>query len=109
MIFNIILQNSHLNSSKLEAISEIDLIKENYKISLNNYDKIIILLDFYINNKNNSDINESFEIKIDTNNPDNKKNLLENIIISVIASVLGILFLIIMNFLYIIDVAKFNI
>ena len=77
LTFNIILQNSYLNSSKLETISEIDLIKEQYKIGLNDYDKITILLDFHIDNKNNSDINESFEIKIDTNNPHNKKKYLK--------------------------------
>ena len=99
LIFNILLQNSYLNSSKLETINEMDLIKEHYKIGLNDYDKIIILLNFYIDNKNNSDIDESIEIKIDTNNSNNKKNSLRNIILIVIFSILGISVMIAINFI----------
>ena len=99
LIFDIILQNSYLNSSKLETINEMDLIKEHYKIGLNHYDKIIILLNFQIDNKNNSDIDESIEIKIDTNNSNNKKNSLRNIILIVIFSILGISVMIVINFI----------
>ena len=98
-IFNILFQNSHSKSSKLIGINETDLIQKKYNFTLNDYDKIIILLDFYVDRKNNS-IDEFFEIKIDTNNLNNKKNVIKNIIKSVIVSMLGISFLIIVNFVY---------
>ena len=99
-IFNILLQNSLSKSSKLIAINETDLINEQYKITLNDYDRVIILLDFYVDKKYNLDIDEYIEIKIDTNNPGNKNNLFQNIIITVIFSVFGVLILTIMNILY---------
>ena len=98
-IFNIFLQNSHSKSSKLIGINEINLFKKRYNITLNDYDKIIILLDFYVDRKNNS-IDEFFEIKIDTNNPGNKNDALENIIVSIIITVLGFLLLALTNFVY---------
>ena len=72
-IFNILLQNSLSKSSKLIAINEMDLIKEQYNITLNDYDKIIILLDFYVDRKYSLYIDEYIEIKIDSNNLYNKK------------------------------------
>ena len=90
LIFNIFLKNSNSNSSKLMTIKETDLIKEFNKIKLNNYDNIIILLDFYIDNEANTDINEYIEIKIDIENLNNKKSRLLETILIVVFSVLGV-------------------
>ena len=100
LIFNILLKNSISKLSKIVTINEIDLTKEFYKITLNDYDNIIMLLDLYVDNKTNTDINEYIEIKIDTENLSNKKNEILKIISLVIISILGVTFTIAINIIY---------
>ena len=101
LIFNILLKNSHSKLSKLTTINEMDLIKNNYKITLNDYDTIIILLDFDF--KNETDIDGYLEIRIDINNSGNKMHKINkrvNILLIVIFSILGVSIFTIINFIY---------
>ena len=80
LIFNILLQDSSSKSSKQITINEVDLIKKNYELILYNYDKIILLLDFFMDGEIKTNIDEYFEIKIDIDNPDiYKQKLVTNI------------------------------
>ena len=87
LIFNILLRDSRSEKSKQKIINELDLIKEDYELILYNYDSIIILLDFYIDNETNSNIEEYLEIKIDIDNQNIINNSLKKIKITVIFSV----------------------
>ena len=99
-IFNILLQNSSSKLSKLMTINEMDLIKEQYKIGLNDYDKIILLFDFNFDIKNNLDTDEYIEIKIDFDKFNSKKNEIKKCTIVVIVSILGVSILISINIIY---------
>ena len=74
--FNILLWDSHSGSSKQIVMSEADLIKERYELLLYNYNKIIILLDIYVDGETNLNTDGSLEIKIDTDNASSKKRKL---------------------------------
>ena len=99
-VFNILLQNSRFGSSKVIIIDEVDLILEQYKINLNNYNSIIILIDFNLDGEINTNIDEFFEIRIDTNNASLKLNKVRKIVIIVIFSVLFISIIIIIIAVY---------
>ena len=90
LIFNILLQNSRTQISFLSIVNEMDLIKQPYEITLNDYDTIAILLDFYLDDKTITNINESLEIRIETDNQGNKLNKIINIVLIVVFSVVGV-------------------
>ena len=93
LILNILLQSSRSKLSKLAIINEIDLNNQRYELTLNEYDNIIILLDFNIDEKTNLEDDEYLEIKIDTNNS-NKINQIINFVLIIIFSVLGAIIII---------------
>ena len=98
-IFNILLQNLRFGSSKLITMDEQDLIKEeDYKINLNNYNIITILIDFYLDEEINTNIDEYLEIRIETNNKSIKSKKLRIIIISVIFGVIFLSIIIVIIF-----------
>ena len=100
LTFNIFLRDSSLGSSKKKIFNEVDLTKENYELILYNYDNIIILLDFYVNDEIEKDINEYLEIKINIDKFAFKNIVQKITIFAIIFSSLVVIIVIIVIVIY---------
>ena len=98
--FNILLRDSRLGLSKLRIIKETDLVLSDYELNLKNYDIVKILLDFYVENEINENIDEYLEIKINTDNPSIERERLMKILIIVIFSFLALVIIALLIAIY---------
>ena len=88
LTFSILYKNSHSKTYSLITMSESDILNKNFELTLNDYQTIIILLDF--NQKNFENNDEYLEIRIDTDNPSVRLNRIINILLIVVFTVLGL-------------------
>ena len=100
LIFNILLRDTRSLSSKQKIIKEIDLIKEDYKLILFNYNIIIILVDFYVDGEIKANIDEYIEVRIDIDNNNVVINSFKTIIFRVIFTVFILLIIYIIIIVY---------